>query len=315
MFSANENLQLRQYKRQIVQHVEDCIPEDVLDLGVNVMVMQVSCKAPGCVPLETAIIIVFPTSSEELLSGLPESKGGSYKTKILKPMAEVTKQDVMEALPPAFMGGLRSVEKLCLNARDVMLGQITQLFGDEDVDGRRLMALYLQKSLQDYMDRDCLPPEWGEPFPELQNGNQKEEVAAENRNSAAKDESKDEKQAKAAGSSGLKGTGNLVIRRPIDEDDDSAKEEGEKVILTLSTAASKTASIPISTNKFSLAPPSVDSVTRKRQQQAASRQLNKSGNILSRLAEREHAPGLRRPGCPCCDPDNPSNVIDQMMQL
>lgn len=147
-----------------LQYVEECIPEDTLDLGVNVMVMQVQCKAPGCVPLETAIIIIFPSSAEELLPGLPESKGGSYKTKVLKPMAEVKKQDVLEALPPAFPGGLRSMEKLCLQARDIMLGQITQLFDDADVEGRGLMAEYLQQSLQTYIERGCQPREWGKPF-------------------------------------------------------------------------------------------------------------------------------------------------------
>jgi hypothetical protein len=84
----------------------------------------------------------------------------------LKPMAEVSKQDVLEALPPAFSGGLRSMAKLSTKARDVMLAQITQLFGDDDLEGRKLMALYLQQSLQDYIDRDCEPPSFrlGEPF-------------------------------------------------------------------------------------------------------------------------------------------------------
>ncbi|GMI15256.1 hypothetical protein TrVE_jg259 [Triparma verrucosa] len=31
--------------------------------------------------------------------------------------------------------------------------------------------------------------------------------------------------------------------------------------------------------------------------------------------EREHAPGVRKRGCPCCDPDDPRNVMDSMMML
>jgi len=299
MFSANENIQLRQYKRQIVAHVESCIPDDVLDLGVNVMVMQVSCQAPGCVPLETAIIIVFPHSNVELLPGLPESQGGSYKTKILKPMMGVTKQDVLEALPPQFPGGLRSMEQLCITARDTMLAQVHQLF--DDTEGRRLLAQYLQQSLQHYMDRDCVAPEWGEDFPdsnkkEVENksdDNKKEAVE----NGAEKQESKDEMEVNLQSRS----TGNVVIRRPIDDDD----TDGE-----MTTFKSSLQTVGTSSNSVS-----VDSVTRQRQQQAASSQLLNQSTILSRLAEREHAPGLRRPGCPCCDPDHPSNVIDQMMQL
>ena len=95
MFSANENIALRQHKKRVVDYVESCIPEEALDMGTMVMAMQVSCKAPGCVPLETAIVIVFPKLGEEVIPGLPESQGGNYKTKVLKPMSEVTKDDIL----------------------------------------------------------------------------------------------------------------------------------------------------------------------------------------------------------------------------
>ena len=168
MFSANENIALRQHKRRIIQHVEECIPPEVLDMGTTVMVMQAACRAPGCVPLETLVLVVFPTTGDkELLPGLKESaNGGTYKTKVLKPMADVTRQDVLEALPPAFPGGLRSTEKLCFQARDVMLAQITQLMGEDDLEGRQLMAEYLQECLQRDMKRGCVAPEYGEPFPD-----------------------------------------------------------------------------------------------------------------------------------------------------
>jgi hypothetical protein len=158
MFSANENIMLRQHKRRIVNAIEATIPEDILDLGVNVMVMQVSCQDIGCVPLETAIIIVFPKSETELLPGLPQSAGGSYKTKILKPMAEVeTPGDIFEALPPAFAGGLKSVQRIALQLRDVVLAQLTQVGGD-DVALRRQLAAYLQGSLDEYVQHACVPP-------------------------------------------------------------------------------------------------------------------------------------------------------------
>ncbi|KAL3937307.1 MAG: hypothetical protein SGBAC_007559, partial [Bacillariaceae sp.] len=150
------------------------MPEEALDFGTTVMVMQITCKAPGCVPLETAIIVVFPKSSEELVPDLPESKdGGSYKTKILKPMAEVTKDDVLDSLPSQFKGGRRTMEKLCIGARDVMLAQMTQLFGEENdstVGDRKAMAEYLQLCLQQYIDNGCKPPSLGEPFVMVQDG-------------------------------------------------------------------------------------------------------------------------------------------------
>jgi hypothetical protein len=192
MFSANENIVLRQHKKRIVDQIEATIPEHALDLGTSVMVMQVACPLPGCVPLETAVIIIFPkqqqqqSSSQELIPGIPESgMGGNYKTKILKPMAEVTQDDVLDALPPAFTGGRRTMARLCLNARDVMIAQITQLFGgtalgteEETVSvtnpadtpsmiaDRQAMAEYLQLQLQKYIAQGCRPPEWGVPYPE-----------------------------------------------------------------------------------------------------------------------------------------------------
>jgi len=303
MFSANENIQLRKYKRRVVEYVEATIPEDILDLGVSVMAMQVSCKAPGCVPLETAIVIVFPHSDDELLPGLPESAGGSYKTKVLKPMSAVEKDDVLEALPPAFQGGKRSMQKLCLQARDVMLGQITQLFGEEDEAGRKLLAQYLQQSLQTYMDRGCEPPAWGEEFPEAASA------------AAVLPVDKDEERAQP---SAFSGTGNIVIQRAVDDDDDAVV-----VAPPSSSSSANTNATSQKTNGAKVNPTiSVDTVTRRRQQQAAERQLQRqlagsstNGGLLSQLAEREHAPGIRRAGCPCCDPDNPSNVVDQLMQL
>lgn len=195
MFSANENIMLRQHKRRIVDFVESTIPESALEMGTAVMVMQASCRDPGCVPLETCVTIVFPrpprskanrsksstsngkTSAattaapdafpEALVPGLEESRiGGAFKTKILMPMSDVRKDDVLDALPPQFEGGRRTMEKMCRRARDVMLAQMTQVLGDDEA-GRMLMAEYLQKSLKEYMERKCVAPEYDEAFSEL----------------------------------------------------------------------------------------------------------------------------------------------------
>ena len=236
--------------------VEATIPEPVLDMGVNVMAMQVTCQAPGCVPIETAIIIVFPHSSNELLSGLPESHGGSYKTKILKPLADVTQQDVYEALPPAFTGGLKTMESLCLQVRDVVFAKISQLFGgglaplssgndeaasfgtaglnddDGDVEGRRLLALYLQESLREYIDRGCVAPEWGQPFPPLTaaspqpssttvSSDLQAKTVATTTSTAATAAAVEPLPSTASTTASLSHSkGNIVIRRPKDDDED-----------------------------------------------------------------------------------------------
>jgi hypothetical protein len=313
MFSANENIQLRQYKKQIVQWVEDTIPDATLDLGVNVMVMQVTCKTPGCVPIETAIIVVFPTATTDLLQGLPESQGGSYKTKILKPMSSVTQQDVLEALPPAFEGGLRSMEGLCRTARDVMLAQITQLMGEDDVDGRTLMAQYLQQALQDYIDRKCIPPEWGQSYAPLDTSDSN---STDNKKAAATQEAgaPNERQKIVYASKG-----NIVLRRPMDDDTSETYLNVAKSSVTITNShlppfSSSSSLLP--PNRFSSSPAIQQQPQTNTMQQQQPQQNHQSREvIMSKIAEWDHAPGVRRAGCPCCDPDHPSNIVDSMMQI
>lgn len=319
MFSANENIQLRKYKQRVVEYVESCIPEEALDMGTVVMAMQVSCKAPGCVPLETAIVIVFPKlNDEELIPGLPESRGGNYKTKVLKPMAEVTKDDILESLPPEFPGGKRSMEKLCIQARDVMLGQITQLFAEDDADGRRLMAQYLQECLTEYTDRGCVPPGWGEPFPPRENHDTGEETPKKTERNAGEAKPKLEAKTKLEADTesvpapGVTSSGNFVFKRP--KEDDSIASGGRLSYLpsfSSSTPANNRHSASSSfsdPSKQSTNTPAVEITKQKGT-------TNNSQNIMVQLGERQHAPGIRRPGCPCCDPDNANNLIDEMMAL
>ena len=348
MFTANQNIALREHKRRVVAFVESTIPEEALEMGTMVMVMEVSCRAPGCVPLETVITIVFPRGqSSELIPGLPESgSGGNYKTKILMPLAEVSKDDVLDALPPEFEGGRRTMESLCLRARDVMLSQISQIMGDEDVEGKRLMAEYLETCLKDYKERNCVAPEISEPFPPLPPTP-----------TSGDDANKSESQR----GGGISTKGNFVIRRRRDDDDrgslasDSKPAENElsSPSTTLKYAArthnidnhqnsaihrvndntsnnverSASASAVMSTDSSTVASTVPDqnrgenaAEWRRRNKMEAQInsdfQVSTSQGIIQQLSEREHhAGGIRRPGCPCCDPDNPSNVVDNMMML
>lgn len=326
--SNSENLlfQKEQHKRRITAAVKKAIPSAVLDLDVDVMVMEVECNMPGCVPVETAVIVVFPESKSELLAGLPESAGGSYKTKILKPSSFVTDQDVLEALPPPFIGGLRTPEKLSLKARDVMLAQIEQLYDDDDISGRKMMATYLMSTLQEYMDRGCvLPP----PAKTVK-------VSATEKANEQTIESKKMTKKQMALSSNSTLAGNITVRRPVDYylsgEESSNQITNKKGNLVLRrpvdsgmTPKSETTTKTTKQEKHHFqrtSNPSQDSVSRRRLQHAASAKINRfasssnsSSTLLSRLSEREHAPGLRRRGCPCCDPDDPANIVDQMMQL
>jgi hypothetical protein len=254
MFSASENILLRQHKKRVVQYVESTIPESVLDLGVNVMAMQVTCTTPGCVPIETAIIIIFPKLSndddddeKELLPGLPESgSGGSYKTKILKPLSDVTKNDVLDALPPSFMGGTRTIEKICFHIRDQMFGQITQLFDETDTNShvvaRQLVAQYLHECLQIYINSGCIPPEIGQPYPSStvvleQTTSELANTTITNAATAADNANIDTTNAElltpVASTPTFPSSGNVTIPRPINDDTDIITTEVGKTSILI----------------------------------------------------------------------------------
>lgn len=163
---------LREHKRRVVGYIESTIPDHALDMGTSVMVMQTVCKTPGCVPLETSVVIVFPRDNAQHIEGLPESCGGSFKAKILMPLSDVTLDDVLDSLPPGFKGGRKTWEKTCLNIRDYTLGRIagTVGFGDTEIEvkEREMLSEYLIACLQDYMKNGCMAPDFGMPFPERQ---------------------------------------------------------------------------------------------------------------------------------------------------
>jgi hypothetical protein len=52
-----------------------------------------------------------------------------------------------------------------------------------------------------------------------------------------------------------------------------------------------------------------------RRQQAVARRFDNLSSSNNLLLQLQHAPGVRRPACPCCDPESVSNIVDSMMML
>ena len=301
MFSANENLALRQHKRRIVNLVEECIPDHALDAGTCVMVMQKTCNAPGCVPLETAIAIVFPRpigmelgeKQELLIDGLEESAGGTYKTNVLKPMAEVMDDDVLDALPPT-LGGRRDPVQIAFNVRDSMFGSIQQAVPDNDAGGKRILAEYLIASLREYIDNECVPPEFGKMYP-----------------------------SKESEENDLQNSKSDIVSGSIVNNSDTAKNTVAEIEAGSSsvTEKSKINTTSSDTENYSIVEPNnlistgLNSAVAWKQKRKMDNSILGSSSIIQQIYEREHEPGIRRPGCPCCDPDDPSNILDKMMML
>lgn len=261
------------------------------------------------------------------------------------------------------------MEQVCLRARDAMLAQITQVLGEEDKEGRALMAEYLKNCLKEYVERDCLAPEFGEPFPPVTDNagaiDNQSESESDNRGSTPSSESavvvengilrrgeEVERSGEGDGngsknhpsgdgdgtarpattkSSGkMWGTGNFVYRRPVDDDDESPTSPSPTpppVTRGLGTTRDAASGLTVVTSSSSAVSPAKDQASttkpattgenamdwRRRRNMEASLNLPSSQNILQQLSEREHAPGIRRPGCPCCEPDSASTYADKMM--
>jgi len=258
MFSANENILLRQHKRRIVEYVESTLTEETLDAGTSVMAMQVSCKAPGCSPLETVIVVVFPRSQGAVEDAAASE--GAFKTTILKPMMDVTRDDVLDALPPdKFSGGRKTVERQCYFIRDMMLNYIEKFYPTEDKQGKILMANYLRQSLEEYVNADCIVPDFGQPFPSPVKEQQQIFIPKDSKN--------------------------FTYSRPVEQKSQQLKQQGadNRKMTQLDW--------------------------RMKQQMMA----ESSSTLLRNISDREHAAGVRRPGCPCCDADNLSNIADKLL--
>jgi len=353
MFSANENITLRHHKRRVVEYVESTIPESALDLGTSVMVMQVDCRVPGCVPVETMIVIVFPRNcDEELIPGVKESSiGSSYKAKIMTPLASITKNDVLDALPPGFEGGRKTWESTCLNARDFVLGRIGGLVGlgesEVEVEERRTLVEYLKQCLDDYVENGCVSPDFGKPFPQTMKKEEGEGGKESLENSESTPMDTPMKPDVLQGS--LEGTENVVNQRTLHHDgklnptklsstsatapidqilEKRGKSTREANAVQGSSAGNNNFVIGQSSEKHPTSESSVTLPTRveplfkSSQSKIDRRGLKKmeklmkltssSDSMLRRLAEREHAPGTRTPGCPCCDPDNLQINLDEV---
>ncbi|KAL7574393.1 hypothetical protein ACA910_008489 [Epithemia clementina (nom. ined.)] len=331
MFSANENFQLRQHKRRIVQQVEACLPDRFLcDGETNVMVMQVACQALGCVPLETAILILFPTEFS-VLEQLPDDvvEDHSFKTKILKPMAEVTDDDVKQALPVS-LGGTRTWQGDAIRIRDVLLAQIDQAYENVNIPNKTRVAQYLQQALQEYMDNKCVAPEYGQAFEKNDEKEVDQEppstteaatgIAAESEtdivsptmNGAKKFEHDDNQDTQGNDTTTSPGDNLNSSLAPTSSSAEAATTTGPPnapstrattSMATTPTPTTPTTTIPTTTTSITSA------VREQRQRQRQERQFWQAtttapgihGGPPRRPPKRLHAAAQRRPGCPCCD--------------
>ena len=128
------------------------------------------------------------------------------------------------------------MESICIKARDMIFAQIGQLVGNgssedesnnkDSVEGRRLVAEYLKVCLNEYVERGCVPPEWGE----KDGWGNSTSKGDDNDDTAKKSDDKDISEVAVATKDDTKsdsikwGEGNIVFKRPTDEDDEKDGE-------------------------------------------------------------------------------------------
>lgn len=196
-----------------------------------------------------------------------------------------------------------------MQVRDLVLGRIGGLVGSGDteaeVEDRKIICEYLLRSLTDYLDRKCVAPELNMPFDkmEIEDAELKGESASDN--TASTDTVSNAGGRVIQGS--MQGNGNFVIRR----NDDESVEGASQIVAPHQETVNASTSLTSSELNKTRSESAMD--WRRRQNMTQSLQLPSSDGMLQRLSEREHAPGVRSPGCPCCDPDNLMNIVDGML--
>ena len=321
MFSANSQLTLRKKKREVIGWVDSHLPSVAVDGGVTVLAMEVQCKAIGCVPIETVIVIVFPSDNSWNEGGVIDEElasSGKYQTKILKPMLEVTEEDVTASLPPSLGGTFDPVNE-CVDVRDLALARIDQLmYTRED---KMLAVKFLMASLREYACNGFELPEPGAKY----DGDAKDRMAEmEISDFFGIADAKD-----VGGDAGVD-----IDVDDIDGDTDVAAAEAKHVApppngnFVIKRSKSKSSIVVAGSSEVVERSPRNSSLPKeeerternplfsRRTMEATNRMMDKqmsSGDILAQMMQREHAPGVRVRGCPCCDPDDPSNVIDRML--
>ena len=96
LFSANTQLSLRAHKKYVISTVESLLPPS---FGCTVLAMEVSCNLPLCAPLETCVVLV-------------KDGEGKVTFKIMKPMKDVTLDDVRGRMPRGLGGDYDPVKDL-----------------------------------------------------------------------------------------------------------------------------------------------------------------------------------------------------------
>ena len=118
--------------------------------NIHIMVSEINCTQPDCVPIETVIIIMSELKSENALSSKPKRWIG----KVLKPVTQVTQEDIITLEFPLIHDhtfteiiGKLNIEPEKLNKEKTKVESITDSFIIQVCDAMQELDASLQSSL------------------------------------------------------------------------------------------------------------------------------------------------------------------------
>ncbi len=310
----------------------------------QIMVTELQCYDPDCVPVETLVIILGNESFGD--------KSDRWSNKILKPLVEVSKNDVEEALQ-SYLD--RRNDTVWLN--DIQ-GFIMQLVQEKGLEKKQI-ASYLKELAAQLLVENTTESESAAPLvnqnPDISTTQLKESLPASTILSEQTKATKvtmvrmqptAQSQPPAAipslvtPSSGLRyelkrhydNADNIPLHAGVVSTADASASAASTVSATVKSIDKSAEVLPISGSVTSdnvssglpkailssppLAATGLSSasapvpMTFKQQQQALGG-LSDSGRATSKPRHNKDVP--RQKGCPCCDPDNLDKLIDKML--
>jgi hypothetical protein len=249
----------RSLVKKITKKIESLISKDTIG-EIQILVTEVQCFEPDCVPIETLIILLGENSR--------------WTTKILKPLTEVTDDDlnmleIPSSLPIVQTNLLKKGSKDTEEKEEVKrelepwVLSITHMIEEKkDKPQSREGLLFLQKYLQRILS---------EPEPDSNTGPSSPQLS--------------------------------LSSPPIPPTIVKMKSTSTPAPVSSSTSTSiKISEQPTPTlhtlPRQVLAPPPAPLILIQKQQE---------------VLKPRHQKGVRQRGCPCCDPDNLDNIVDRLL--
>jgi hypothetical protein len=252
----------RSLVKHITKKIESLLSPEIGD--VQILVTEVQCYEPDCVPIETLIIILG-------------SEYSRWTTKILKPLSEVTDDDILALEIPSTLPTPAPKEKTTSpSPPPSWVGSMMKIIDDHQQDPQYLSGLeYLQKYIAKKLES---------PSP----SNQSDTAPP------------------AAAAPPLPPPTMVKMKSTIPSPSPS--------LTSISSSQSPQASptLPKMTPHLPSPaqpprPPPIPMNVPSQPLLLKPKQLNDEG------PKPRHQKGVRQRGCPCCDPDNLDNIVDRLL--